>query len=175
MKNLKLIKILGIISFVLVSVSIIAIIICAILTSKFIYEDLNNPNVVEPNPTTVIAIGTFTIISIITSTIGIVISFIAAILILVTDFGNKEINDSRVLWGVLSLILLGPIGVLAFYFTNSKKISDPILPEDVYRGDSPKQDDDDSLETIKKAFEMFESGVITKEEFEEIKKKNLKR
>ncbi|MGL5617713.1 MAG: hypothetical protein ACRCWU_01505 [Metamycoplasmataceae bacterium] len=53
----------------------------------------------------------FTIIGIIPS---LIISLVDSIIILSTDFRNKELNDDKLLWGLLSLLLLGNIGCLIF-------------------------------------------------------------
>ncbi len=48
---------------------------------------------------------------------GIIIIFInivSAIIILATDWKNKEINNNKTIWGILTLLLLGPISSLVF-------------------------------------------------------------
>ncbi|MGL5732969.1 MAG: hypothetical protein ACRCXE_02790, partial [Metamycoplasmataceae bacterium] len=53
----------------------------------------------------------FTIIGLIISAI---IELIDSIIILSSDFKNKELNNDKLLWGLLSLLLLGNIGCLIF-------------------------------------------------------------
>ena len=48
---------------------------------------------------------------------------IAAILILVENFEVKEVEESRILWGILSMLLIGPIGVMVFVIINKKYYS----------------------------------------------------
>ncbi|MGL5590907.1 MAG: hypothetical protein ACRDCH_02445 [Metamycoplasmataceae bacterium] len=53
----------------------------------------------------------FTLFGIIISAI---IGLIDSIIILASDFKNKELNNDKILWGLLSLLLLGNIGCLIF-------------------------------------------------------------
>jgi multisubunit Na+/H+ antiporter MnhG subunit len=43
-----------------------------------------------------------------------ILSFILGIIILATDWKNEEINNNKILWGILTLVLLGPIASLIF-------------------------------------------------------------
>ena len=61
----------------------------------------------------------FTLIGIIAS---LIISLIDGIIILSTDWNNKELNDSKLLWGLLTLLLLGPIGSLVFGIKAEKQL-----------------------------------------------------
>ncbi|MGL5590906.1 MAG: hypothetical protein ACRDCH_02440 [Metamycoplasmataceae bacterium] len=45
---------------------------------------------------------------------SLIISLIDSIYILSTDFRNKELNNTKLLWGLLSLLLIGNIGCLVF-------------------------------------------------------------
>ncbi len=74
----------------------------------------------------------FTIIGIIASFI---IALIDAVTILTTNFKNKELNDEKILWGILSLILLGNIACLIFA---SKMIS--IANMEIENENNVKQD-----------------------------------
>jgi len=54
------------------------------------------------------------IISWLLVTVPSIISFVSAIIILATDWKNKEINNNKTIWGILALLLLGPIASLVF-------------------------------------------------------------
>ncbi|MGL5592130.1 MAG: hypothetical protein ACRDCJ_02095 [Metamycoplasmataceae bacterium] len=56
--------------------------------------------------------------------IGLVSNITLSIIILASDFENKEVNNNRILWGLLSLLLLGAIGIIIFSAVNMKKYSD---------------------------------------------------
>ncbi|MDK2819331.1 MAG: hypothetical protein KFW07_00690 [Mycoplasmataceae bacterium] len=75
----------------------------------------------------------FTIIGAIVS---IIISLIDAIIILSTDFKNKELNDEKILWGVLSLVLLGNIACLIF----ANKMISAAEVENNMKQEVPQQD-----------------------------------
>ena len=49
-----------------------------------------------------------------------IIPFILGILILATDWKNEEINNKKILWGILTLLLLGPIASLVFSVQSRK-------------------------------------------------------
>ncbi|MGL5733024.1 MAG: hypothetical protein ACRCXE_03070, partial [Metamycoplasmataceae bacterium] len=59
-----------------------------------------------------------------TSALWIVINMVIAIIILTSKFQNEEVNNSRILWGLLSLLLLGPFGIIAFTSINIRKYSE---------------------------------------------------
>jgi multisubunit Na+/H+ antiporter MnhG subunit len=60
-----------------------------------------------------------------------ILSFILGIIILATDWKNQEINNNKILWGVLTLLLLGPISSLVFSIQSRKiyKSIDGILDD----------------------------------------------
>lgn len=96
----------------------------------------------------------------------------ASIIILKTDFQNKEINNyHRIIWGILSLVILGPIAILVFVsIVKNEKHNSYNNTEETNLKNTKNQ----GLTTIQNAFKMFEGGVITKEEFDVIKEKNLR-
>lgn len=53
----------------------------------------------------------FTLIGIFAS---VIISLIDSIKIITTDYKNQELNDDKLLWGILGLVLLGNIACLIF-------------------------------------------------------------
>ena len=93
------------------------------------------------------------------------------------------------------MLLLGPIGLLTFSIINIKKISiqpetTDIQPEttDIKTETTDIKNDvvesttdiemkldknEDKLDVVKRAFKMYEEGIITKEEFDKVKEKNL--
>lgn len=52
-------------------------------------------------------------------TVG-VINLVIGIKILTTDFDSKEINDKKLIWGLLTILLLGWISTLVFILTSKK-------------------------------------------------------
>ena len=50
-----------------------------------------------------------------------VFSIIYGIQILTTDWKNREVNDSKTIWGILCFIFLGVISSLIFAIINEKK------------------------------------------------------
>ncbi|MGL5205210.1 MAG: hypothetical protein ACRC63_03085, partial [Metamycoplasmataceae bacterium] len=46
--------------------------------------------------------------------ISAIINLIDSIIILASDYRNKELNNDKILWGLLSLLLIGNIGCLVF-------------------------------------------------------------
>ena len=107
------------------------------------------------------------------------LTLIAAILILIGNFEVKEVEESRILWGILSLLLIGPIGVMVFVLINKKYYSPDykveVVNNDVIEEHTSKihKTPEDNLETITKAFKLFEAGAITQEEFDKIKENQL--
>ncbi|MGL5590697.1 MAG: hypothetical protein ACRDCH_01315 [Metamycoplasmataceae bacterium] len=53
--------------------------------------------------------------------ISFVLNLITSIYIVATDFQNEEVNKNKVLWGLLSLFLLGSIGIIIFATINLKQ------------------------------------------------------
>ncbi len=49
-----------------------------------------------------------------------IIPFILGILILATDWKNDVVNNSKILWGIFSIVLLGPIASLVFSVQSRK-------------------------------------------------------
>ncbi len=64
----------------------------------------------------------FTIFGIVVS---LILSFIDAIIILSTDWKNKELDESKILWGLLTLLLLGSIGSLVFGIKAVNQLKQP--------------------------------------------------
>ncbi len=55
--------------------------------------------------------------------VSLVLNLIDCIKILSTKWENKEVEDSKLLWGILSLVLLGPIGSLVFACISLNKMN----------------------------------------------------
>ncbi len=158
MKKMKLIRNLGAASLALSIVSLIILIIFMVSSSSL-----------------------WIIFGSLTFSVSAIISLVAAIMILTTDFENTEANSSKMLWGILSIFLLGPIAVLVFTGKNMKNLNDSEddqnnVVENNSTSDSKVKTEDltSKVDTITKAFKLFEDGVITQEEFDKIKAKNLK-
>ncbi len=68
------------------------------------------------------------------------LNFILGIIILATDWKNEEINSKKILWGILTLLLLGPIASLVFSVQSRKiyKSIDGILDDETYKKEEPK-------------------------------------
>ncbi|MGL5590771.1 MAG: hypothetical protein ACRDCH_01745 [Metamycoplasmataceae bacterium] len=64
------------------------------------------------------------LISVIIVLLSLILNITLSVIILATDFKNKEVNDNRILWGLLSLFLLGGIGIIVFSTINIKKYND---------------------------------------------------
>lgn len=61
----------------------------------------------------------FTLIGIIAS---LILCLIDGIIILSTDWNNKELDESKLLWGLLTLLILGPISSLIFSIKAEKEL-----------------------------------------------------
>ena len=97
-KKLSIIKALSIVSLCIIPLIIIitiVIIITSITTTGFL-----NPFLM------LIPTFFFSIIS--------TLNLVLGIIILATDWKNEEINNNKILWGILTLVLLGPISSLIF-------------------------------------------------------------
>ena len=77
------------------------------------------------------------------------LTLIAAILILIGNFEVKEVEESRILWGILSLLLIGPIGVMVFVLINKKYyspdykvevVNNDVVEEHTSKIDKPEDD-----------------------------------
>ena len=78
-------------------------------------EIINNPLIDEAAKIKKISIvGIVLIFTIIGFFVTIIISIILGIKIISTDWKNQEINNDKLLWGLLTLLLLGPISSLIF-------------------------------------------------------------
>lgn len=53
--------------------------------------------------------------------VTLIIDIVNAIRILSTNWQNKETNDSKIIWGIFTVIILGPIASLIFSVSNIKK------------------------------------------------------
>lgn len=53
-------------------------------------------------------------VTLIFSFVGLILSIIAGIQILTTDWQDEKLRDSKTLWGILTLVILGPIASLIF-------------------------------------------------------------
>ncbi|MGL5590832.1 MAG: hypothetical protein ACRDCH_02055 [Metamycoplasmataceae bacterium] len=104
--QIKVILAIGILSLIATIVSAIA------FFSSF--DAIMNSSNLDPLPVSAFVFVVFMILS------GI-LAFIGSIAILATNFDNKAANDSKVLWGLLSLFLLGWIGIIIFACSNFPK------------------------------------------------------
>lgn len=66
----------------------------------------------------------FAVIFVFLSIISFILSLICSIQILVSNFGHKEINDMKILWGILGLLVIGSIASLVFSVKAKKIIND---------------------------------------------------
>lgn len=64
---------------------------------------------------------------IVMATISITLSVIGTILILTSKFENKEIEDMKIVMGILSLVLTAGIGLIIFGLLNMKKVGNKKL------------------------------------------------
>lgn len=67
------------------------------------------------------------IVMIVMATISITLSVIGTILILTSKFENKEIEDMKIVMGILSLVLTAGIGLIIFGLLNMKKVGNKKL------------------------------------------------
>ncbi|MGL5732507.1 MAG: hypothetical protein ACRCXE_00315 [Metamycoplasmataceae bacterium] len=111
MKKLKIVLSLGIISLIGNIISIILLLAINPFT-------INGLEINDSESITFSTLGLFLLIIYIFSWI---IERTASIMILAFNFENKEVNDSRILWGLLSLFLLGSLGAIIFSTINFKK------------------------------------------------------
>ncbi len=163
-KKMKIIWTLGLSSLILFSFFITTLII-----TLMIYQSQNTIT----NDSVYI---TFTILSVIGILVAAILSFAGSLIILITDFKNKEINESRILWGLLSLFLLGSVGLIIFSSINKSKLSQKDMPLSSKENNEATNNESlpkDSLEVVNQAFKMLETGAITKEEYDKIKEQNL--
>ncbi len=187
MNKLKKIKKIGVTSLIMWVMSIILFVISFVMLQ--IKNNYPKEGFLEIVFIVFLSLATAAIIS------GAIISLVGSIFVLTTDFENKKTDDSKILWGILSLLLLGPIGLLTFSIINIKKISiqpetTDIQPEttDIKTETTDIKNDvvesttdiemkldknEDKLDVVKRAFKMYEEGIITKEEFDKVKEKNL--
>ena len=167
MKKTKLILNFGITSLVLAIIFVLLLGVL-ILISFVIYDIHNIP---DQHYSMLVASGIIVILGLVVSSI---FSITGSILILVTDFKNNEVNNSRMLWGLLSLLLIGPIGIIIFTKNIAGKLVNESADEKISTTISSSiNKTNDQLEDITKAFKLFEAGAITQEEFDKIKEKNL--
>ncbi|MGL5617583.1 MAG: hypothetical protein ACRCWU_00815 [Metamycoplasmataceae bacterium] len=107
----------------IISIGIISL-IASIISGIALFSSFNSIiNEVEQPPISAFVFFAFAIIS------GI-FAFIGSIAILATNFDNKAANDSKILWGLLSLFLLGWIGIIIFACSNFPKSSPNTLEKD---------------------------------------------
>lgn len=66
----------------------------------------------------------FAVIFVFLSVISFILSLICSIQILVSNFGHKEINDMKILWGILGLLVIGSIASLVFSVKAKRIIND---------------------------------------------------
>jgi hypothetical protein len=72
------------------------------------------------------------------------------------------------------MFVLGPIGIIVFAVISSKHLNkDETNPREENISSDRGQVSIKNIETISRAFKMFEEGSITKEEFDKIKENNL--
>ncbi len=166
MKKTKLILNFGITSLVLAIIFVLLLGVWILIS--FMYYDISMPNYYYAM---LVASEIIVILGLVVSSI---FSITGSILILATDFKNNEVNNSRMLWGLLSLLLIGPIGIIIFTKNIAGKLVNESADEKISTTISSSiNKTNDQLEDITKAFKLFEAGAITQEEFDKIKEKNL--
>lgn len=60
--------------------------------------------------------------TIIFTIVSLVLTIVASVRILSTTWNNKEVEDSKIIWGILSILILGPIGTLIFAIIAKDKV-----------------------------------------------------
>lgn len=111
-KRSKNILTLGIISILLEVLSIVLIVWYFILTtSKLIGSEYIDGVVVWGDTVESIIMLSVGIISLV---VCVILSFIASILILCSQFNNKSLDDIKIIMGILSILLFGSITVIIF-------------------------------------------------------------
>lgn len=103
----RTILVLGIVSLLLMLLGIILFIIFVSLGASGSLDPFDKPTITQQ-----------AYIMLVISIVGIVvcgiISLIAAILILSSRFNNKQVDDLKIVMGILTLIVIGPIGAIIF-------------------------------------------------------------
>jgi len=125
LKLLNSIKIQSIILIVFAAISIILLIVFILFFTDFIFSH-KNPETV--NESTFISFVVFLVVLLIFTSISSIWNLVLSIIILAQVWENKVVSDSKILWGLLALFLLGSIATLIFSVTNIKKIKS-ISPE----------------------------------------------
>ena len=166
MKKIKLILNLGITSLALSSIFVF------LLSVLIFFATANTGIDITHAWNSALIVLTFVLV------VSLILAVVGSILILSTDFKNNYVNDSKILWGLLSLFLIGPIGLIVFAKKNQQKLVDKSVDESVDDNTSKTssfsfKQINDQLGDIAKNFKLFEAGEITKEEFDKIKEKNL--
>ena len=162
MKKIKLILNLGITSLALSSIFVF------LLSVLIFFATANTGIDITHAWNSALIVLTFVLV------VSLILAVVGSILILSTDFKNNYVNDSKILWGLLSLFLIGPIGLIVFAKKNQQKLVDKSVDDNTSKTSSFSfKQINDQLGDIAKNFKLFEAGEITKEEFDKIKEKNL--
>lgn len=106
--------------------SLIMIVLTVIFTILFIIMLSTSPAIkIEDNLTYPIGLTIVLVLFIILSILDVIFCIINAIVILSNDWENKNLNDPscKILWGVLSLVLLGLIASLVFSIIAKKELN----------------------------------------------------
>lgn len=69
-------------------------------------------------------IGLVLLFTLIGAIVTFIFNIICCIKIMTTDWKNKEIEDNKIIWAVLCIVLLGPISAIIFGYTALKKLND---------------------------------------------------
>ena len=86
-------------------------------------EIVANPLIDEATKIKTLSIvGIVLIFTIIGIFVTVIISIVLGVKIISIDWQNKQINDDKLLWGLLTLLLLGPISSFIFATTALDKL-----------------------------------------------------
>lgn len=84
------------------------------------------------------------------------LNIISSILILIKDWKKEELNQSKILWGILTIVILGPIASFVF----SRKALAGLTPD--MQGQSAQLVE--NINKIEKIKALYNEGLLTQEE-----------
>lgn len=74
-------------------------------------------------------VGLILLFTLVGAIVTLVLDIICGVKILTIDWKNKEVEDSKMIWGILCFILLGPISAIIFGSMTVKKLENgPAAP-----------------------------------------------
>lgn len=108
--------------------------------------------------------------------LGMVIGGITIVPIVIGVFALKAIDEAKKkedleVWAILSIFLVSLVGGILMLFITDEELNEN--PELIVDAKVEEKTEDDYIANIKKLKELFDSGAITKEEYEKLKAKEL--